>query len=100
MAGQGLFAGFVDEGLGVEPIDEYAKDRGTCLFEFDGLVFAFDEMASKGCAEVGGVVAEVVLVDLEGMQFGCWVGIGSDFDGDNWLGATGYIRQCISERGW
>jgi len=100
MAGQGLFAGFVDEGLGVEPIDEYAKDRGTCLFEFDSLVLAFDELACEGCAEVGRVVAEVVLVDLEGMPFGCWVGIGSDFDGDNWLGATGYIRQYTSERGW
>ncbi len=99
MAGQGLFAGFVDEGLGVEPIDEYAKDRGTCLFEFDSLVLAFDELACEGGAEVGRVVAEVVLMDLEGVPFGCWVGIGSDFDGDNWLGPARCRGQYVSGTG-
>ena len=96
MAGERLLAGFVDEGLRVEPIDEYAKDRGACLFEFDGLVFAFDEGACESGAEVGGVVAEVVLVDLEGVPFGCWVGVGSDFDCDDWLGPTRYRGQYMS----
>lgn len=60
------------------------------------MVFAFDELAIEGCAEVRGVVAEVVLVNLEGVPFGCWVGIGSDFDGDDWLGATRYRGQYMS----
>ena len=92
----GGFAGLEDDGLRVEPVDEDAEGFWLDFVELYFLICGFDEGAVEGCLEVGGVVADVVFVDGEGLVV-CFVGVGDAFGG----GVHFYFDDCLgAARGW
>lgn len=67
--------------LRVEPLDEDAEDGGVRVVVVERAGGALREVTTEGGAEVGGVLAEEVLVDDEGPV----LGVAAHVNGDSFL---------------